>query len=152
MISVMIIQSIRIYVGNACSKLQTSARKLFMLPIGTIEVENRDTCKERIMIPVGLIQDNTDKYSWSNAKGSLSKQGQSQTSTHQSLLRFQPGGELCNAGNCRCAHKCRFCRDNHPVVRCRQAQGKQARSGNTGLSASPTRHHLLMNDPTVWGT
>ena len=62
MISVMIIQSIRIYVGNACSKLQTSARKLFMLPIGTIVVENRDTCKERIMIPVGLIQDKTDKF------------------------------------------------------------------------------------------
>ena len=69
MISVMIIQSIRIYVGNACSKLQTSARKLFMLPIGTIVVENRDTCKERIMIPVGLIQDKTDKFCVKNGAG-----------------------------------------------------------------------------------
>ena len=69
MISVMIIQNIRIYVGNACSKLQTTARKLFMLPIGTIEVENRDTCKERIMIPVGLIQDKTDKFCVKNGAG-----------------------------------------------------------------------------------
>ena len=33
------------------------------------DVENRDTCKERIMIPVGLIQDKTDKFCVKNGAG-----------------------------------------------------------------------------------
>ena len=86
---------------------------------------------------------------WANSKGApFPNKGKARHPSTNPCFAFNRG-ELCNAGNCRYAHKCRHCGDNHPVVRCRQAQGKQSRSGNTGPSAGPASGSSA-NGPTVW--
>ena len=92
------------------------------------------------------LQASQSRQRWANSKGApFTNKGKARHPSSNPCFAFNRG-ELCNAGNCRYAHKCRHCGDNHPVVRCRQVQGKQTHSGKRGLSANGSS----ANGPTVW--